>query len=121
MSCALNPYILPTIEFIGGTSMPFVFHTYFRDGGRPFDLTMYDAVFSVINYVNDKGTPVISMDMEKTESTLKVTIPASATKNLVGKYIYQIMINGGSDEAEACQGIFYIHNNIDKNKVGGSK
>ena len=121
MSCTLNPYTLPTIEFIGGTSMPFVFHTYFRDGGRPFELEMYDAVFSVINYVNDRGTPVISLPMDKGSSSLRVTIPASATKNLVGKYIYQIMINGNSDESEACQGIFYIHNNIDKTRVGGSR
>lgn len=120
MSCALNPYTLPTIEFIGGTSMPFVFRTYFRDGGRPFDLSMYDAVFSVISYVNKNGAPLISLPMTKTESTLRVTIPPSATKNLVGKYIYQIMINGESDESEACQGVFYIHNNIDKVRVGGS-
>lgn len=128
MICTSKPYTLPTVEFIGGTTTSLLFRTYFKDTSRQFDLSCYSAVFSLINYVNEYGIP-FSKDMEITEelnpknnemipTVLRVTLTPDETKNLEGKYIYQIMINGSAGESESQQGIFYIYNNIDKNNVG---
>lgn len=118
-------YTLPTIDFVGGATQELVFHCYFHENKRPFDLYQCTANFSLINYVNKNGTPRISKQMEIRQvgtedgdiaNILAVTLTSSDTVELEhGKYIYQITICGPNNTVDIPdQGIIYIVNNINK-------
>ena len=120
-----NPYTLPTIDFVGGSTQDLAFRVYFYLNGNPFDLSSCTADFSVINYVNKKGTPLISKAMsiaegdckdgERVSNTLCVTLDPEDTVDLVGKFIYQITIRDISGDVEMPDhGILQITNNINK-------
>lgn len=114
-----NPYVLPVISFVGGSTQELVFHTFSYNDKEPFDLTSCTAFFSMINYVNKSGSPIVVKQMTAETSTgnnvLKVTLEPSDTIDLVGKYIYQISIQDISGEIEIPgQGIMRIANNINK-------
>lgn len=124
---APNPYTLPTIDFVGGATQELVFHTYFYIGKKPFDLSACTANFSMINYVNKNGAPLISKEMQISEpervsedeeivsNILRVTLDPEDTVELVGKFIYQITIRDVSGDVEIPnQGIIRIVNNINK-------
>ena len=64
MSCDYNPYTLPTVDFVGGSTQELAFHTFFSQNKRPFDLSACTANFAVINFVNKNGTPLISKQMD---------------------------------------------------------
>lgn len=124
MNCDYNPYLLPTIDFVGGSTQELVFHTFFSQNKKPFDLSSCTAYFAVINFVNKSGTPLISKKMEigKSEdgdetvtNILRVVLQPEDTVDLVGKFIYQISIQDISGEIEIPdQGIIRIANNIHK-------
>lgn len=125
MSCDYNPYSLPTIDFVGGSTQELAFHTFFFQNKQPFDLSSCTANFAVINFVNKNGSPIISKKMEVGKSedgdgtvtnVLRVVLLPEETVNLVGKFIYQISIQDVSGEVEIPdQGILRIANNINKN------
>lgn len=124
MNCDYNPYSLPTIDFVGGSTQELVFHTFFSQNKRPFDLSACTANFAVINFVNKNGSPLISKKMEVDESEdgdgtatniLRVVLLPEDTVDLVGKFIYQISIQDISGAVEIPdQGIIRITNNINK-------
>lgn len=124
MSCDYNPYSLPTIDFVGGSTQELVFHTFFAQNKKPFDLSSCTASFALINFVNKSGEPLISKPMEigKSEdgdetvtNILRVVLLPEDTVNLVGKFIYQISILDIAGEVEIPdQGIMRIANNINK-------
>lgn len=124
MSCFPNPYTLPTIDFIGGSTQDLVFHCYFYVNKEPFDLSSCTANFSLINFVNKNGTPLVSKQMEiwtdrETEGAVRnilaVTLDPSDTVKLGGQYVYQITIKDISGEVDIPnQGIMRIVNNINK-------
>lgn len=124
--CGTDPYTLPTISFVGGTTEILVFYTYFHGAGHPFDLSKCSANFAMVNYINKTGAPIVSKSMtissgdtdtggNKIVNKLSVTLDSSETVNLYGKYVYQISIkqNDGVTEIPN-QGIIYINNNINK-------
>lgn len=122
-----NPYTLPSIDFVGGSTQDIAFHCYFYANKNPFDLYSCAANFSLISYVNKRGEPLVSKEMEIRHDTdrdgeianvLYVTLAPEDTVNLVGKYIYQITIRDVSGEIEIPnQGIIHIVNNINKSYV----
>lgn len=119
-----NPYTLPAIDFVGGSTQDLMFHCYFYLNKKPFDLFSCTANFSLINYVNKKGAPLVSKQMKISAApsidgeicnVLSVTLEPSDTVDLVGKYIYQISIRDISGDVEIPkQGIIHIANNINK-------
>lgn len=125
MSCGYNPYSLPTIDFVGGSTQEIMFHTFFDRNKRAFDLASCTANFAVVNYVNKNGEPLISKTMEIIASevdgetitnVLRVVLLPEDTVDLTGKFIYQISIQDISGEIEIPdQGIIRIANNINKN------
>ncbi len=119
-----NIYSLPQIDFVGGSSESFIFNLYYSgDRDTPYGLVGCDANFSIINYINKNGDPVVSKKMNIEASSdsmfynsLTVNLDPSDTVNLCGKYIYQIIIKDIDGNVEIPQqGIIYIHNNINKN------
>lgn len=120
-----NPYTLPAIDFVGGSTQDFIFHCYHQQNKRAQDLSSCTANFSIINFVNKKGSPLVSKQMDITtdaprdgevHNVLKVELTPLDTVNLpAGKYIYQITIKDISGEVEIPnQGIIHIINNINK-------
>ncbi len=126
MNCSYNPYTLPTIDFIGGSTQELVFHSYSMHNKGPIDLSSCTANFSIINFVNKHGAPIFSKQMqillgndknERVQNILKVILRPLDTVDLEGKFIYQISIRDITGETEVPQGILYIFNNINKQFV----
>lgn len=120
-----NPYTLPAMDFVGGSTQDLVFHCYFYRNKKPHDLSSCTANFSIINFVNKNGEPLVSKQMDvgadpsidrEVSNVLRVTLDPLDTVNLpAGKYIYQITIRDISGDVEIPnQGIIHIINNINK-------
>lgn len=113
-----NIYSLPELDFIGGSSHSFLFHTYCDEAKtKPLDLENCTANFSIVSFANKNGDPAVSKEMAPQKNgvlfnTLQVTLAPTDTLNLFGKYVYQITIVDGSGNVDLKQGIAYIHHNI---------
>lgn len=122
MTCDYSPYILPTIDFVGGETQDLAFNVYFYKEKKPFSLTGCDCNFSIVSFTNKMGAPILSKPMTaiyndegSANNVLTVTLKPSDTVDLCGKYIYQIIIRDINGDAEIPkQGILYITNNINK-------
>ena len=111
-------YTLPEISFVGGATQDFIFTCYYYNDKEEYDLTGCTVVFSVIDYVNKNGTPLLSKTMTISGSNASVTLAASETVDLFGKFIYQITVTGTDGTVDIPgQGILHIANNIDKNLI----
>ncbi len=120
-----NPYTLPPMDFVGGSTQDLVFHCYHYLNRKAQDLSTCVANFSIINFVNKNGEPLVSKQMDigadpgidgEIRNVLRVTLTPADTVNLpAGKYIYQITIKDISGDVEIPnQGIIHIINNINK-------
>lgn len=120
-----NPYTLPPMDFVGGSTQDLVFHCYHYQSKKAQDLSSCTANFSIINFVNKKGAPLLSKPMSvgsdpvtdgDIHNVLRVKLTPSDTVNLpAGKYIYQITIKDVSGDVDIPnQGIIHIINNINK-------
>ena len=115
----LNPiYNLPEIQFIGGETQKFTFHLY-TPGGAPFDANGCNADFSIVNYANKNGLPIITKQIsllsgdEGIKNIAQVVLNARDTAPLYGRYIYQITISAADGTTEIPgQGIMNITRNI---------
>lgn len=120
----VDPYKLPDIDFVGGSTQEFAFHCYHYKGKRPLDMSFSTAEFAIIDYVNKNGAPLVVKQMDVLEGTAKdgleynvlaVKLDAADTVKLAGKFIYQISIKDRDGAVEIpSQGIIQITNNIDK-------
>ncbi len=119
-----NPYALPTIEFVGGETQELLFHIYSYHK-RPFSMTRCTSNFSIVDFRNKKGAPILAKTMDVLENTdrsafniLYVELTPQETYDLSGKFIYQITIKdvGGKVEIPK-QGLLYITNNINKSFI----
>lgn len=125
MSYDINPYTLPTIEFVGGETQELMFHVYFYRGKRPFGLIGHAGNFSIVDFRNKTGAPILTKNMTVLEdpdtatcNILSVDLSPLETYELSGKYIYQITIvdvNGNVEIPK--QGLMYITNNINKSFI----
>lgn len=121
-----NVYSLPELDFVGGSSEDLVFHVYCdKTNQKPFGLTGCTANFSIINFVNKNGAPVVSKTMtvrmdesETFYNILFVSLQPDDTVDLFGKFVYQITIKDIDNNVDIPQqGVIYIHNNINKEFV----
>lgn len=120
-----NPYTLPSMDFVGGSTQDLVFHCYHYLNKKAQDLSSCTANFSIINFVNKNGDTLVSKQMDigaapdvdgEVSNVLRVALAPLDTVNLpAGKYIYQITIKDISGDVEIPnQGIIHIINNINK-------
>lgn len=125
-ACSFEHYSLPTIDFVGGETQELMFHTYFpkSQGKVPFSLSHCRASFTVVDFLNKSGKPVIGpLDMtvrmsgDGCDNLLFIKLTADKTVNLDGKFVYQITINepGTGDTDIPRQGIMLITRNINNN------
>lgn len=122
-ACPFEHYSLPTIDFVGGETQELLFHAYAPSatGRVPFSLSHCRAFFTVVDFLNKSGRPVMGpIDMkvrvngDGTDNLLFIKIPDIMTKNLEGKFVYQITIQEPStgDTDIPRQGIMLITRNI---------
>ena len=123
------PYTLPVIDFVGGSNQDLSFHVFRHELTNPFDLTGCTADFSIVDYLDKDGTPILSKSMTisatgsttsagTTRNVLTVTLTSRETVNLAGKYIYQISIRNSAGKTEIPhQGILYIISNIHRSFI----
>ena len=123
-----DPYTLPAMDFVGGSTQDLVFHCYHYMNKKAHDLSSCTAKFAIINFVNKNGKRLVSKDMDigadpsldgEIKNVLRTTLAPSDTVNLpAGKYIYQITIKDiTGDVYIPNHGIIHIINNIDKESV----
>ena len=109
-----NPYVLPTIEFVGGETQELLFNMYFYQGKKPFSMVGCISSFSIVSFNNKNGSPILRKDSTSL-NVLSVELTPEETYKLSGKYIYQISIKDVSGNIEIPkQGLMYIINNINK-------
>lgn len=115
-------YTLPELAFVGGSSEDLIFHAY-RDGiePKPFGLTGCTANFSIADYANKSGTPLVSKEMtikmdsaNVYENIMTILLEPEDTIDLFGKYVYQITVKDPDAKADIRQGVLMIHKNVDK-------
>lgn len=113
-----NIYTLPELTFVGGDTQSIFFHAVDSNGGT-IDLDGASVDFSICNYSNKVGeplvsiTPILNKDEHDVYSVIYVSIPSSDTVGLFGKYIYQITIIDIAGRVEIPnQGIMNITKNI---------
>ena len=118
-----NIYTLPEINFVGGETQELRFNLKNQDG-EAFDAAGATVDFSICNYSNKIGTPLLSYtptllaDSHGISSILYVEIPKGDTATLAGKFIYQITIIDLTGDAEIPnQGIMNITRNIHQDFV----
>lgn len=115
-------YTLPELTFVGGKTQELNFRLKEMDGSL-YNAKYCTANFSICNYSNKVGTPLISITptfiANPGESgsniiyILHVVLPAEKTVDLCGKYIYQIVIMDDTHRVEIPnQGIMNITRNI---------
>lgn len=125
MSLCESHFQLPTLDFVGGSTQEFAFHTYFYGNGRPLSMTGCTAYFSVVSALNKTGQPLLSKTMrimqsstDSTDNILAVELVPSDTINLSGKYIYQVTIKGKDGGIDIpAHGCMYVSSNIDKQLI----
>lgn len=120
-----NPYTLPTLSFVGGETQSLLFNVYYSKNMEPFSMVGCISNFSVVNFTNKNGSPIIRKDMTVIENhdgtalnVLSVNLDPRDTYELHGKFIYQISIRDIDGNVEIPQqGIMYITNNINKSFI----
>lgn len=124
-SCGFDLYELPVINFVGGCFLPCNFHIYHPVTGKPVDLEGYTATFSVVNFENKHGKPLIKKEMtvrygtrpeeKEIQNILYVDLLTHETINLEGKFLYQITVRDDRGHSFIPkQGVMFIINNIDR-------
>lgn len=125
-----DPYTLPTIDFVGGSTQNLRFRVFWHVNKYPFDLAKCAANFSIIDSINRNGTPRLSKPMQIASgdlddgrvilNLLKVTLLPHETYEMSGKFIYQISIKESATRVEIPNcGIFYITKNINRSFITG--
>lgn len=113
-------YTLPTINFVGGSTQELRFRL--KDKfGNILDSTGYTGNFAVCDYRFKDKTYIFHenlnfiADENKIKSILKIIVNPASTRELYGKYIYQITIKDAAGKiAIPNQGIMNITKNIDQ-------
>ena len=106
---------LPDVSFIGGTTKKFRFNI-FNSSGTPVDLTELTAKMVIVNSAFRGSAPLITINMARagdSDNTFIATLDPAQTKQLYGKFIYQVTVAGVDYDEEPRQGNMYISKNID--------
>ncbi len=118
-----NIYTLPEINFVGGETQELRFHLV-NENGEAFDADGASVDFSICNYSNKVGEPILSYtptllgDEHGVVSIVLVEIPKGDTARLAGKFIYQITVIDLTGDSEIPnQGIMNITRNIHQDFV----
>ena len=120
MSLCNPPFKLSDITFIGGDYQEILFHIHDNDRGGLMDIENLQLIFSVVDYQNRYGTPIISKPCEMSTNdptAFSAILLPEETKDLADKYIYQITIKAPNDKQKNFQGVMTIDKNINPDMI----
>ena len=113
--CNIDTFNLEDIRIVGGDYKEFPIHVRDNDRGGLMDVANLQMNFSVALYQNRYGAPVIaknlSISTDDPTAFLLVLYPEE-TKDLSGKYVYQLSIKTPNDKQESFQGFLYVDKNL---------
>jgi len=94
----LNPiYNLPVLDFVAGESQTFFFHL-LTPKGAPFDASLCNVAFAIINYTNKTGTPLviknatILVGVSGVPNIASIELEPEDTVHFYGRYVYQLSV-----------------------------
>lgn len=113
-----DSFKLTELNIIGGDYKEFPIYVNDLDNGGLMDVSDLQMNFSLIEYHNRNGSPILTKNLEvsSVDSTAFLLVLTSEdTINLKGKYIYQITVKAPNNKQESFQGIMIIDKNINPN------
>lgn len=116
MSVCNSIFVLREINIVGGDYQEITFNV--NDGGTAIDVKNLQLHFSLVEYKNRYGTPLISRNCEASTEKVGaflVVLNPEDTKDYTGKFIYQITVKAPNNKQKSFQGIMTIEKNIDPN------
>jgi len=117
------PFKLESINIVGGDSQELLFHIFDEDSSSYMDSEHIEVHFSLLDYQNRYGTPLISRacEVSPTDNTAFIAVLQSEdTKNFADKFIYQVTVKAPNNKQKSFQGIMTIDRNIDPDAFGQS-
>lgn len=112
------PFLLNEISIIGGDYQEILFHINNNDDGTIMEIDDLSLNFSVVEYKNRYGTPLINRNCEISAadpSAFIIILYPEDTKDFSGKYIYQITVQAPNNKQQSFQGVLTIDKNINPN------
>lgn len=112
------PFKLQNLTIIGGDYQEILFHIRDEDRGGLMDLENLELQFSLIDYKNRYGTPLISRACEispNDNTAFLVVLYPDDTKDYADNYIYQVTVKAPNNKQKSFQGVITIDKNIDPN------
>ena len=115
MSVCNTPFLLKEINIIGGDYCEMLFHVNDSDFGEKISISDLSLNFSLVEYKNRYGTPLINRNCEISTTNptafLMVLYPED-TRDFSGKYIYQVTVQAPNNKQQSFQGVLTIDKNI---------
>ena len=119
MSLCVDKFQLPEKNIIGGDYKEIYWRLHDADRGGYLDCTNLRMNFSLIDYVDRYGEPLISKECEavaiegeSNATEFKVVLYKQDTQDFTGKYIYQLTIDTPDHKQQSLQGVMNILKNI---------
>ena len=115
MSLCNPPFRLTDINLIGGDYQEILFHIHDDDNGGLMDIENLELNFSLIDYQNRYGTPLISKACEISPddpTAFLIVLYPEDTKDFADKYIYQVTVKAPNNKQKNYQGVMTIDKNI---------
>lgn len=116
--CNYTPFNLDELYIIGGNYKEINVRVADLDNGGYFSNENIDLNFSLVEYKNRFGSPIITQTCtpSSTDKTLfTLILNADDTSDLCGKFIYQLSVQAPNGKQESFQGIMTIDKNINPN------
>lgn len=115
MSTCNTIFQLDEINIIGGDYKEFPIKIHDNDRGGLMDVTDLKLNFSLVDYGKRYESPIITKDCEVSsddEKAFILVLHPDDTKNLAGKYVYQLSVKAPNEKEESFQGILNVNKNI---------
>lgn len=118
MTDCISNFKLGKINIIGGDYKEFPIRIHDDDRGGMMEVTDLKLNFALLDYNQRYEKPIITKDCEIDPSDNKaflLTLRPEETKDLAGKYIYQLSVRTPNNKQESFQGELIVNKNINPN------
>lgn len=110
---------LPTLSFDGGETKLFQVGLY-TNRDRRVCLSDAKAKLALVDFVNRSGIPLLHKDctiIDSDDPCVSFTLEPNDTKDLSGKYIYQLTVRDLAGNIEIFRGFLLIRENADRTTI----
>lgn len=117
MSICNQPFLLEEFNIIGGDYQEIYFNVSDIDTGIALSIQDLTLNFSLVEYKNRYGLPLLNRNCEinADKTAFVMFLYPEDTRDLSGKYIYQVSIQTPNNKQQSFQGVLTIDKNINPN------